>query len=81
LDDPAVVVMGREPILDGGRLLGHVTSANYGYSVRLSIAYGYLPVEHGQPGTKIEIQFFGERHRATVTREPLFDPKGTRLRA
>lgn len=81
LDDPAVMVMGKEPILDGERLLGHVTSANYGYSVRQSIAYGYLPVEYGKPGTKVEIQFFGERHGATVTHEPLFDPKGTRLRS
>jgi glycine cleavage system aminomethyltransferase T len=81
LDDPAVVVMGKEPILDGQRLLGHVTSANYGYSVRQSIAYGYLPIEYGRPGTRVEIQFFGERHPATVAREPLFDPRGNRLRS
>jgi heterotetrameric sarcosine oxidase gamma subunit len=80
LDDPAVVVMGKEPILDGQRLLGYVTSANYGYSVRQSIAYGYLPVEYAKPGTKVEIQFFGKRYPATVAREPLFDPKGIRLR-
>ena len=30
LDDPAAVVMGKEPILEGDRVLGYVTSANYG---------------------------------------------------
>ena len=43
LDDPAAVVMGKEPILDGDRVLGYVTSANHGYTGE-SIAYGYLPV-------------------------------------
>ena len=33
LDDPNTVVMGKEPILDGDRVLGYVTSANYGHSI------------------------------------------------
>jgi glycine cleavage system aminomethyltransferase T len=80
-DDPAVVVMGKEPILDGARVLGYVTSANYGYSVGQSIAYGYLPIEHAAPGVKVEVQFFGQRHGATVAREPLYDPGNQRLRS
>jgi glycine cleavage system aminomethyltransferase T len=80
LDDPAVVVMGKEPIWAGGRAVGYVTSANYGYSVGHSIAYGYLPIEHAVPGAQVEIEYFGERHAATVAKEPLFDPQGLRLR-
>jgi glycine cleavage system aminomethyltransferase T len=79
-----VVVMGKEPILDvedGARVLGCATSANYGYTVRRSIAYGYLPVAYARPGTKVRIQFFGERHAAAVAREPLFDPQNLRLRS
>ena len=30
IDDPAVVLVGKEPILDGGRPVGYVTSAGYG---------------------------------------------------
>jgi hypothetical protein len=26
--------MGKEPLLDAGRVLGHATSANYGYTMR-----------------------------------------------
>ena len=81
IDDPAVVVMGKEPILDGERVLGYVTSANYGYSVGKSIVYGYLPTEYAQEGTRVQVYFFGARHDATVSREPLFDPEGLRLKS
>jgi glycine cleavage system aminomethyltransferase T len=82
LDDPAVVVMGKEPIYDpdGERVLGYVTSANYGYAVGKSIAYGYLPLEHADEGAKVRVYFFGQLHDATVAREPLYDPEGARLR-
>jgi glycine cleavage system T protein len=82
LDDPAVVVMGKEPIYDaaGERVLGYVTSANYGYTVSRSIVYGYLPPEHTAEGTRVRVYFFGELHDATVTREPLYDPENTRLK-
>jgi dimethylglycine oxidase len=80
LDDPAVVPMGQEPILEGERVLGYVTSANYGYTVRRSIAYGYVPVPSAAPGTKVEVLYFGRRYPATVVAEPLYDPRGERLR-
>jgi glycine cleavage system aminomethyltransferase T len=80
LNDPRQALMGKEPILSGERVLGYVTSANYGYTVGRSIAYGYVPVEHAVEGTPVEIYFFGERYPVTVSREPLFDPENTRLR-
>ena len=80
LDDPNRVVMGKEPILDGDRVLGYVTSANYGYSVGRGIAYGYLPAAHAKQGSSVEILYFGERLRATVKRDPLYDPLGRKLR-
>ena len=80
-DDPRTVVMGKEPIWAGDRVVGYVTSANYGYSIGRGIAYGYLPVDLAAEGTPVEIEYFGERHGAIVSVEPLWDPKGERLRA
>ena len=80
-DDRNMVVVGSEPILDGDRVLGYVTSANYGHSIDRGIAYGYLPLAYAEPGTKVEILYFGDRHRATVASEPLFDPEGRRMKA
>lgn len=79
-DDPSVTVLGKEPIYHDGTVLGYVTSANYGYTARKSIAYGYLPVEYAVPGTKVEVLYFGQRHTATVVKEPLYDPDMARLK-
>ena len=80
LDDPAAVALGGEPLLDGERVLGFVTSGGYGYTVRQSIMYGYLPVEYTVAGTQVEVQLFGVRYRATVMKEPLYDPKNEKIK-
>lgn len=79
-NDANALVMGKEPILDGHQTLGYVTSANYGYTIGAAIAYGYLPLGHTGPGTLVEVQYFDRRYHATVSHEPLYDPKGLRLR-
>ena len=81
LDDPGRVVMGKEPILDGDRVLGYVTSANYGHSIGRGIVYGYLPTGPAAAGTRVDVLYFGERLTATVANDPLYDPDGSRLTA
>jgi len=80
-DDPEAIVLGQEPILSDGRVLGSVTSANYGYSVGKYIFYGYLPHEYTAPLTRVEVQYLGRRYAATVTTDPVYDPKSERMRA
>ena len=81
LDNPDAVVMGKEPIMDADRVLGYVTSANYGHTVGRGIVYGYLPIDYSNVGTSVDILYFGERLPATVAREPLYDPRGTKMKA
>lgn len=81
LDEPGAVALGKEPILEGERKLGYVTSGNFGYSVGKYIVYGYLPVEYAEPGTKVAVEYFGVRQPATVMKEPLFDPEMAKLKA
>ncbi|MCG5215977.1 FAD-dependent oxidoreductase [Streptosporangium sp. KLBMP 9127] len=81
LEDPRSVALGNEPVRVGDAIVGRVTSGGYGYSVGSSIAYAYLPVEHAEPGTKVAVEIFGEWVNGVVAREPLFDPKGERVRA
>jgi glycine cleavage system aminomethyltransferase T len=73
--------MGKEPIWSGDRVVSYVTSASYGYTVGRGIVYGYLPVELATQGTPVEVEYFGERHKATVAADPLWDPKGERQKA
>jgi glycine cleavage system aminomethyltransferase T/glycine/D-amino acid oxidase-like deaminating enzyme len=81
LDDPADVVMGKEPIRADDRVVSYVTSAAYGYSIGRCIVYGYLPSVLAVEGTAVEIEYFGERHAASVAADPQWDPKGERLKA
>ncbi|HEY0757386.1 MAG TPA: FAD-dependent oxidoreductase [Ktedonobacteraceae bacterium] len=80
LDDPTVSALGGEPLLAGSHILGHVTSAGYGYTIRQSIAYAYLPIAYAVAGTHVEIQLFGVLYGATVTKEPLYDPQNTKIK-
>ncbi len=80
IDDPHSVVMGKEPVYDGERAVGHVTSAAYGYTIGKGIAYAWLPAELATPGTPLHIGYFDRRVEAVVTAEPLFDPTMSRLR-
>jgi glycine cleavage system aminomethyltransferase T len=80
LSEPQAVLLGYEPIFADDRCVGYVTSANYGYSVGTFIAYGYLPLAHAQPGTRLEIEYFDRRFSATVSAEPLYDPTMERMK-
>ncbi len=80
IDDPRAVVLGKEPIWHGDGVVGYATSANYGFSIGRGIVYGYLPAAIAQEGTPVEVEYFGERIAATVAADPLFDPKGARLK-
>jgi len=80
LADPRSVALGNEPVRVGGEIAGRVTSGGYGYSVRRSIAYAYLPAEHTAEGTEIAVEIFGEWVDGEVAREPLWDPEGSRVR-
>ena len=80
LADPAWVALGGEPVRAEDRVVGRVTSGGFGYSVGLSIAYAYLPVELANPGTPVAVEFFGEWVEGRVAAEPLWDPRGDRVR-
>ncbi|MCX3059421.1 GcvT family protein [Streptomyces beihaiensis] len=79
-DDPAGVVMGKEPVYAGDTPVGYVTSASFGHTIGKAIAYAWLPAELAVPGRAVDIGYFDRRVRATVTAEPLFDPEMKRLR-
>jgi 4-methylaminobutanoate oxidase (formaldehyde-forming) len=57
-----------------------VTTGGYGYTVERSIAYAYLPPEHAEVGTQVELDIFGSWVGGEIAAEPLFDPSGERVR-
>jgi 4-methylaminobutanoate oxidase (formaldehyde-forming) len=81
LDDPRAIALGSEPVRVREDLVGRVTSGGYGYAVGASIAFAYVPAAHSAPGTRVEVGIFGEWVPAEVRAEPLYDPRGERIRA
>ena len=85
-------MLGREPILalDGPPLVdakgrrSYVTSAGSGPSVGKHLLMSYLPPEQAVVGTKLAVEYFGERYPVTVAvagSTPLFDPTNERIRS
>ena len=98
LDDPTSssgvkrYMLGREPVLtpEGDPLVdakgrrSYVTSAGSGPSVGKHLLMSYLPPEYAKEGTKLAVEYFGERYPVTVAvagSTPLFDPDNARIRS
>jgi glycine cleavage system T protein len=80
LEEPHSVALGSEPVRVGGEIVGRVTSGGYGYAVGRSIAYAFVPAGV-ETGTAVEVEIFGAWVPGRVSEEPLYDPKGIRIRA
>jgi 4-methylaminobutanoate oxidase (formaldehyde-forming) len=80
LDDPRSVALGNEPVRVAGDVVGRVTTGGYGHTVQRSIAYAYLPPEL-EEGAEVDVDIFGTWVPGRVAAEPLFDPRGERIRA
>jgi glycine cleavage system aminomethyltransferase T len=84
-------MLGREPVLtpagepltDARGRRSYVTSAGSGPSVGTHLMLAYLPPEHAEVGTKLAVEYFGERFPVTVAvvgSAPLFDPANERIK-
>lgn len=72
-DDPAAVVLGKEPVSIDGAVQGYVTSAGYSATVGRSIAYAWLPADTAV-GTTVSVAYLRTQFSATVHAEPVVDP-------
>jgi 4-methylaminobutanoate oxidase (formaldehyde-forming) len=84
LTDPEPLLFHNEAILRDGKIVGTVTSGNYGHHLGGAIGLGYVPCE-GQSeaevlGSSYEIEIAGERFAAEASLKPMYDPKAERVR-
>jgi len=73
-------VWADEPIWLDGQVVGFVTSGGYAHAAEKSVALGFVPRELIQEGAKFQIEILGDLRPAALVTEPLFDPKGERMR-
>lgn len=86
LDDPSVVLVGRETILRDGLPVGYLTSGGYGYSLGQSIGYGYVRNEDGVSDSWLteghyELVVASEVYAAKIGLKPFYDPESARVKA
>ncbi|HMS97006.1 MAG TPA: aminomethyltransferase family protein, partial [Tabrizicola sp.] len=84
LKDPEPLLFHNEAIVRDGKIVGPVTSGNYGHHLGGAIGMGYVPSK-GQTdedilGSTYEIEVAGKRHAAIASLAPLYDPKSERIR-
>ncbi len=74
-------VHGDEPIWVDGTVVGFTTSGGFSHHLRQSIALGFLPISLISQNREVEIEILGDRRKALVCKESLFDPHGIRMKA
>ena len=78
--EPTTLKPGTSVLFKGDEQVGLVTSGGYGYRLKQSIALAYVRTDLAKPGMALDVEIFGERRRAVVAQEPLYDPTNARLR-
>ncbi|MDM7979934.1 MAG: FAD-dependent oxidoreductase [Rhizobium sp.] len=86
VDDPSIVIAGRETILRNGEAVGYLTSGGYGYTLGRNIGYGYVRNTEGvsddylKSGT-YELVVAAEKTPATLHFGPILDPAMDKIKA
>ena len=85
LTNPEPLLFHNEAIVRDGKIVGPVTSGNYGHFLGGAVGMGYVPAK-GQSdadilGSNYEIEVAGQRHDAIASLVPMYDPKSERVRA
>jgi len=79
VDDPEIVLLGRETILRNGERVGWLSSAGWGYTLEKNIGFGYIRHAEGVDREFIlsggyELDVATKRIPCKVHMEPLYDP-------
>ena len=86
VDNPDVVLLGRETIFRNGKRVGWLSSAGWGYTVKRNIGLGYVRDADGVDADYVmsgdyELEVATERVPAEPFLKPLYDPDMNRIKA
>lgn len=86
VDNPDIVLVGRETILRNGEPVGYLTSGGFGYTIGKNIGYGYVRNADGVSDDYLldgayELVVAMEKTPAKIHLGPLFDPGMERIKA
>ena len=86
VDDPDVVLLGRETIFRDGKQVGWLTGAGWGYTVAKNIGFGYVRNKDGVAtgwltSGRYELEVANARVATDLHLTPLYDPTMARIKA
>jgi 4-methylaminobutanoate oxidase (formaldehyde-forming) len=85
LTDAQPLLFHNEAVVRDGKIVGTVTSGNYGHHLGGAVGLGYVPSEGESAAdvlaSRYEIEIAGERFPAEASLKPMYDPKAERVRA
>jgi len=86
VNDPEPQLYHHEPILMNNRLVGYLTSGNYGHTLGGSVGLGYVKLNEKIDKALVEsaewaIDIGGSKFSATASLSALYDPKAERMRS
>ena len=68
-------------VMDGNKVVGTVTSGDWGHRTGLNLAYAFIDTAFAAEGSCMEIDLCGERTVATVIPPSPYDPAMSRVRS
>lgn len=86
VEDPSVILLGRETIYRNGVRVGWLSSGGWGYSVGCNIGYGYVRNPDGVDADYLssgdyELEIATKRVPCNFHSGPLYDPSNSRVKA
>ena len=84
LTNPEPLMFHNEAVVRDGKIVGPVTSGNYGHALGGAIGLGYVPcrgeTEADLLASRYEIEIAGVRHEAVASLAPMYDAKSERIK-
>jgi len=74
-------VTNNEAVVKDGKSIGYITSGGFAHHVKKSVAYSYLDEEILKTNEKFQVEINGNFYNSTIIKEPLYDPRGTKMRS
>jgi len=86
LRDPEPLLYHNEPIWRDGRIVGRITSGNYGHTLGGAIGLGYVTCPDGMTaaelvGADYSLEVAGKHFPADASFQAFYDPRGERPRS